>query len=95
MVCKPINLNLKEIQKPFKIGQPAKVQKGNLIIDNYRENMKLGAFEVQLYSKISDVREENVFLHSKIKDGTWPNIEDILTSSSKYIIEEKTFHVEN
>lgn len=47
-------------------------------IDDFRPEMRLGAFEVQIYRKKGDEKKTEV-LHSKLNTRRWPNINAILS----------------
>ena len=72
--------------KPISTWEDQKVRKlkvkmqGQIptIIDEQIKYLRLGAFEVQLYSKSNGKKASEMILHSKLKTGSWPNISKIL-----------------
>ena len=64
-----------------------KIKPGNssaLFIENYRPELRLGAFEVQLYKKSHD-KTIHELLHSKLNTLAWPNLKNIIYKISKYV----------
>ena len=74
--CKPITNCVEDFQKSITVSKRSEDQK-ELIIDNHRPEMRIGAFEVQLCSKTSNQIKEEL-LHSKLATKVWPNIGTVL-----------------
>lgn len=70
--CKPISTGLDDYKKSFKLKEDAP-----LIIENYRPEMRIGAFEV-LLCKMNEGNRTIEQLHSKLNSRVWPNINAIL-----------------
>jgi hypothetical protein len=78
---------VKVIVKPISTWEDQRVRKlktnnqghGPTLIDSQIKYLRLGAFEVQLYSKHgAGKKATELILHSKLKTGAWPNISKIL-----------------
>ena len=74
--CKPISTNLEGFIQMIKFNKE-KSAENVYRIENYRPEMRLGAFEVQLYKKAKgEIITE--FLHSKLNTRIWPSINAII-----------------
>ena len=74
--CKPITAALEDFQKIIKLSRKSTDQRA-LIIDNYRPEMRIGAFEVQICKKVDGSLKQEL-LHSKLASRVWPNVGVIL-----------------
>jgi len=81
--CKPITSSIDEFKKKISLNRN-KPEQSSLIVDNYRPVLRIGAFEVQLFTRIRNELHQNL-LHSKLLTRTWPNINSVLDKISKYI----------
>ncbi len=81
--CKPITTTVEDFQKSIRVTRKSTDQR-SLIIDNYRPEMRIGAFEVQICKKIDGQRKQEL-LHSKLATRVWPNIGAVLNKIAKYI----------
>lgn len=85
--CKPVAITKEDFMQQIGINRDPSV-KTSCFVEDYRPQMRLGAFEVQVCRK---VRGEVVaeLLHSKLQSRYWPNISVVLqkigTSSSKVL----------
>jgi hypothetical protein len=73
--CKPITNSVEDFQKSIPIGKSA--DKKDLIIENHRPALRIGAFEVVLTTKKNRETKQEL-LHSKLESKRWPNIGAIL-----------------
>jgi hypothetical protein len=81
--CKPISQTADDFQKGFRIDR-THPEPSSLIIDNYRPELRIGAFEVQLCTRINRELTQEL-LHSKLATRTWPNVKVVLDKIAKYI----------
>lgn len=83
---------VKVIVKPISTEQDQKIKKfkveGDLfkptVIDFQMKNMRLGAFEVQIYKREGGKVIEKT-IHSKLKSGFWPSVSQILEKVHYYL----------
>ena len=75
--CKLVTITAEDFKNSSK-----KIKKNDkeplISIDDLRPEMRVGAFEVQLYRKVEG-KEEKKILHSKLSTRRWPNINEVLT----------------
>lgn len=81
--CKPITSTAEDYQKQIIVDRKNPEPRA-LILDNYRPENKIGAFEVQLCAKVNHNLTQEI-LHSKLASRKWPAIRSILEKISKYI----------
>jgi hypothetical protein len=81
--CKPITSTAEDYQKQIIVDRKNPEPRA-LILDNYRPDNRIGAFEVQLCTKV-DRNFTQELLHSKLNSRKWPTIRNILEKISKYI----------
>lgn len=81
VVTKPIADGIEEFQKSIIVNRRNPDPK-TLIIDNHRNPLRIGAFEVHISAKRGD-RIEQELLHSKLASKTWPSIGNILNRIGK------------
>lgn len=81
--CKPITTTVEDFNKNISISRKSTDAK-QLIIDNYRPEMKIGAFEVIICKKINGQPKQEL-LHSKLETRVWPNIGSILNRIGIFI----------
>jgi len=79
--CKPITTGTEDFMKKITVKKNAQT---TLFIEDYRPQLRLGAFEVQLCKKVQG-QIVPMLLHSKLQSYTWPNINVILNRISKYV----------
>jgi hypothetical protein len=79
--CKPISNSVEDFQKSIMLSKKGNEQR-SLIIDNYRPEMRIGAFEIQLCTKTKGELKIDL-LHSKLATRTWPNIGAVLNRICK------------
>lgn len=79
--CKPINTCAEDFQKSITFGRNPHDMK-SLVIDNYRPELRIGAFEVQLCKRANKELKQEL-LHSKLETKMWPNIGAILNKIGK------------
>lgn len=83
VTCKPITCSTDEYQKAIRLDRKHP-EPHALVLDNYRPDNRIGAFEVQLCAKKGNEFTQEL-LHSKLKSRLWPSIKSILDKISKYI----------
>jgi hypothetical protein len=83
VACKPITCTAEEYQKEIHLDRKHPEPRA-LVLDNYRPENRIGAFEVQLCAKVKNELTQEL-LHSKLKTKHWPNIKSILDKISAYI----------
>lgn len=72
--CKPITTNSEDFMRSIKVD---KINEQKICIENFRPEMRLGAFEIQLCKKVKgEIIQE--LLHSKLQTRYWPNVNVIL-----------------
>lgn len=77
--CKPITSSTEQYKAQIYLNRK-KPEPNSLNLDKYRPEMRIGAFEVQLFSK-----RGNAILHSKLASRMWPNVKTILDKIADYI----------
>lgn len=81
--CKPIATSTEDFMKKITINKDPNTRP-SFLIDDYRSQLRLGAFEVQLCKKIQGEIVPTL-LHSKLQTRFWPNINVILNRIGKYV----------
>jgi hypothetical protein len=81
VIVKPISteqdLKIKKFKVDGDIGKPT-------IIDHQTKNMRLGAFEVQIFKREGGKNIEKT-IHSKLKSGFWPSVSQVLEKVHYYL----------
>lgn len=81
VTCKPISNSVEDFQKAI-VAHKSKGDQRDLIIENHRPEMRIGAFEVQLFTREKNEVKMEV-LHSKLESRVWPNIGSVLGKIGK------------
>ncbi len=80
VLLKPIDTDIELEQH-----QSNSILKQTMVIDNKYKEIRIGAMEIQLCFKKPGKNSEVVVVHSKIKTGNWPNINNVLNQIVAYV----------